>query len=698
MVDDAFEERQKDRRQFELQWRLNMAFIEGNQYVDINLNAGTLEDTPQEYWYQERESYNHVGPIMRSRLAKLSRMRSILRCRPGTKEKEDLDSAKVGTHILKNMKHEQNMVEKDKRMKTWLENCGSALWKLTWNNKKGRPLGSVEKWDEVNEQYYQHTLHEGEVDPVVVPPYEIYPDSSYRENIRQCRNIIHAKAFHVDEIAEYWGVQISSEDSHALKLKKTITGTSSSGLGYGASGYSIATEKLEDHAIVKEWWEKPSRQHPDGRLIIVCGGKLLHYGPLPYKCGEHFKPDLPFVKMDAIERVGVFWGKSVVEDLIPIQRRYNALRNRKSEYLNRVALGQYTVEEGSMDIDRFEQEAGSPGAVHPYRRGYNRPRPMEYQPLPMAFHQEEQSLLQEFSMLSGVSEISRHSEAPPGVKSGVAMAIALEQDDTRLADTADNIDEGWKEMGKKLLRIYKQFVELPRTLRTIGENNLVEAINWTGADIQSDDVIVESIPAALDSPGQRRQMVFELLGSGLLHDPETGQLNRETRQKLLEMIELGNWESANRSDELQIQRAERENQALEQGGQANVQSYDDHLLHMQRHTKHRLTAQYEAKVQQDPALEQRFQQHVDQHLQALAPPDQSGQMAQQQAVDAMHQPGQAEAGAEAGREMAQQAQPVREQSRAAAEMPRDAEQRAAEVQQPVRPQTDVRGTPPPSTQ
>ena len=74
-------------------------------------------------------------------------------------------------------------------------------------------------------------------------------------------------------------------------------------------------------------------------------------------------------------------------------------------------------------------------------------------PLPSAFETEEQTLLTEFSILSGVSEVSRQSNAPPGVKSGVAMSLALEQDETRLSDTANNIELGLVECGSQWLRL-----------------------------------------------------------------------------------------------------------------------------------------------------------------------------------------------------------------------------------------------------
>lgn len=45
-VTKEFKKRQDERQPFELQWRLNLAFYEGNQRLDINTASMTLEEMP----------------------------------------------------------------------------------------------------------------------------------------------------------------------------------------------------------------------------------------------------------------------------------------------------------------------------------------------------------------------------------------------------------------------------------------------------------------------------------------------------------------------------------------------------------------------------------------------------------------------------------------------------------------------------
>lgn len=53
-VDREFKRRQEERRPFELQWRLNLCFYEGQQHLDINTASMSLEETPILFDWQER--------------------------------------------------------------------------------------------------------------------------------------------------------------------------------------------------------------------------------------------------------------------------------------------------------------------------------------------------------------------------------------------------------------------------------------------------------------------------------------------------------------------------------------------------------------------------------------------------------------------------------------------------------------------
>ena len=55
-----FKERQEARRPLELNWRLNMNFVIGNQFAEIS-PRGDIEDRGKQYFWQSREVYNHIS-------------------------------------------------------------------------------------------------------------------------------------------------------------------------------------------------------------------------------------------------------------------------------------------------------------------------------------------------------------------------------------------------------------------------------------------------------------------------------------------------------------------------------------------------------------------------------------------------------------------------------------------------------------
>ncbi|MCM1441163.1 MAG: hypothetical protein NC131_18470 [Roseburia sp.] len=68
------------------------------------------------------------------------------------------------------------------------------------------------------------------------------------------------------------------------------------------------------------------------------------------------------------------YGKNgLVSHLIPLQRAYNAIRNRELEYINRISMGVLCVEDGSVDVDELKEDGIQGGKVIVYRQGANAP-------------------------------------------------------------------------------------------------------------------------------------------------------------------------------------------------------------------------------------------------------------------------------------------------------------------------------------
>ena len=70
IVDSVLEDfklRQVERKNFENAWQLNINFFIGNQYCYVSPN-GEITEYGKQYFWQEREVYNHIANIIEVRL------------------------------------------------------------------------------------------------------------------------------------------------------------------------------------------------------------------------------------------------------------------------------------------------------------------------------------------------------------------------------------------------------------------------------------------------------------------------------------------------------------------------------------------------------------------------------------------------------------------------------------------------------
>lgn len=601
-IKTEFDRRKEDRRPFELQWRLNQNFIAGNQYCDILLQTGEVVDYPASFEWEMRTVYNQISPIVETRLSKLSRIQPGLVVRPSTSDTEDIMAAKMSTKLLKCVYAAHDMTRIIGEANSWMETCGGVFYKTNWDIQGGMCLG----------EHDGKAVYEGDIAPVVVPYYEIFPSSSYIDSLDECDSIIHAKVYTADQIRLKWGIDVEGKTMNTYAME--MSGMVSGGVGYNPSMMQVRDHNIDDAELVLEYYEHPNREFPEGRHVIIVGDTCVHIGVLPYKVGKFYRRGYPFVHQQCLKTPGVLWGTSVVERCIPVQRDYNAVRNRINEYIARMTIGNMIVEQGSL-VDEDVLDTGiPPGTVVEYKPGTTPPAWMTPQEIPATLLAQVDQLQMEFVQISGVSELSRTSQSPAAISSGTALEILKEQDDTRLTLTAENVREAIRSLGIQWIRLYRQFATVPRLTRIAGQNaGDVSSVIWKGSDLTSDDVIVDTDNEMTNTPAQRKQLALELLQVGLFTDPDTGKMTRETRAKLLEIFELGNWESTIDIEELHTVRAQREAFEFESGKPPTLMQLDNHTLHASEHIKFALSSEFRKIYDTDPDRAKLWLDHIEQH-------------------------------------------------------------------------------------
>lgn len=592
--------RKEERKPFEAQWQLNINFLMGNQYCGIN-SQDNIDDFDKQYFWQEREVYNHIAPLIDIRLAKLAKVRTQMAVQPSSTQEDDVANAKLCKNILESVSNRLGFGNIVAEVTRWSEICGTGFYKIVWNDKKGAVLGIDE---------HSKAIKQGDIDVVACSPFEVFPDSNTNKDVSGCRSIMHVRAFDVDIIKKVWGVDVKGEDIDTFNLSNSqVLG----GLGYLSSVAKVSKTAKHNQALVIERYTMPNATYPNGRLEIVAGDCLVYVGDLPYKNQEGGERGLPFVRQVCIDQPSLFWGASIIERIIPVQRAYNAVKNRKHEFLNRIAMGVMTVEDGSVDLENLEDEGLSPGKILVYRQGSNAPRMLASESVPGDFNNEEDRLNNEFLSISGVSDWIGANIAAVSNMSGTALGLMIDQENIRISASSESIINAIKNIAKHILRLYKQFANTKR-VNLIANNNDTGVFYWSASNITSDDVVVTVKNEMNDTIAQRRNMLLDLMKSGLLND-NNGQMSATLKTKLLDMLGFGLWENVSDNNALQVECARRENIAFGQGETPEVCEVHDHDLHIQTHIAFMLGKDFESLTKHNPKIKEEMLNHIRMHKQ-----------------------------------------------------------------------------------
>ena len=612
---NSLNERKEARHPLENQWNLNNNFISGNQFCDINTATQTIEQEPEVYEWMERETFNRISSIVETRISNLKKLNFVMSVKPRTNELEDYQKAEVSTSILRYLQSNSNFEDIKNVALWWNEICGSVFFLSWWNPAKGEEVGriqaiqTVEKGSEEStendiDKFVERAIYEGDIDYGIITAYEIYPENLLKQTVEEQRSIIIEQVKTVDEIYDMYGIDVDGEEVDCFSLGQVEMST-----GYG----SLSTVNTVTHVKVKNaskvitYFERPSRRNPNGRIAIIVGEKeLVYYGDLPYK-------DIPIVKMVSKEVAGQFFGKSVIQEMIPLQRAYNGVVNRIHEYIKDLIYNGYLVEDGAIDIDDFEANGREPGALIVYSKGHQPPIPIPNSQMPATVINEKHELEQNMEYVAGVSQLMVYGKTPNGVTSGTAIENLREIDNTRLALTGDCIRSAVINLAKDWLYIYKSFANTKRVINVCGLNDIGGALVWCNNDINSYDIKFETDNELILSEALQRERFIEAFQMGLFTD-EKGAIPQKVKQKMLDVMKIGNYSDMMSMYQLQRQAAQRENTLFENGVMPQITMYDDNDVHIEEHTRYILQMRFKMLKNKKPEYASVMENHLKMHM------------------------------------------------------------------------------------
>lgn len=608
---NQLEKRRTERSGLEQRWILNSNFLVGNQYCEINTHRGSVEQLPEGISWQQRDTFNQIAPLIETRIANLKKINYRMKVRARTNELEDYAKASVSTSILQYLQSSSDFDSVKNIAIAWNELCGNCFFLSWWDNNKGEEYAreTIVDIDEngaeiKNEKVYR----QGDLDYGLITPWEVFPESIYKQTVKDQRSIIIEQVKSVEDVKDLYGIDVEGGTVTTFQLTPIAAGGS---FCAEYSSMSMGTRSVEDAVKVVTYFERPSNHLPNGKMIIIVGGdNLVYYGDLPYS-------RIPIVQVKCREVAGQFFGRSAIEDLIPRQRAYNGCLNKMHDYIMRAVNGGYVVDENSIvDIENFEENAGAPGAIILKHTGTANPSPLQIGSIPSEIMQERYNLKSDMEYVAGTSQLMVNGSAPTGVTSGTAIQNLMEIDNTRLSLTGDFIRNAVKDLAILWLEIYKRYANTRRILNYTGLNEMGKVLEWDRDDINSYDVEYTTENELLTSEQAQKETFMTAYGMGLFTDNE-GRVPERAKQRMLEYMKLNNYSEIMSINTLHMQAAQRENSFFEDGIIPERTEFDDDSIHYDEHLRYILSMKFQILKMKKPQYAKALEQHTAQHKQAM---------------------------------------------------------------------------------
>ena len=592
MIEDECRRRHEERRPLELKWMLCSDFYAGHQYRDINPYRAELEEYAPPYDYMERGVYNRIAPLIETRIANFKSLDFSMEVHPATSELSDYEKSLVATRLLTQTQYKCDFLSKKDSLVLWSELCGTAFLLSWWDPSKGDAILDGDK-----------RLPLGDLDFGVLTPYEVLPESIYKENLADQASIILEQVISIDEVNRRYGVRVKprSVDTYAI-----VPTAGTGGLGYVGATFAVGCRKAENSTLLRTYMERPSARHPSGRMFIATPDRILYYGTLPID-------EYPLAVLRTKRTAGMFFGRSVIEDLIPLQRAYNGVKNKIHDYIRTLALNPLLVPEGSVeDVDELAANGVAPGDIVEYNPDRGEPKPLATPALPAGVFEECETLSREMEYAAGLSHLGATGNHSSALSSASAIERLREIDGVRLALSGDAIREAVLHAAKIWLKLYKEHGNIAHIERLTGGYDTSANLVWCREDLNSYDIVFASENSLLHSDENRLAAIRSGITLGLFND-ENGKIPRQVRKKLLARMHVGDFLRSVYEDELQSAAARRENGELLRGKALAVCPYDDHELHIAEHRRAALEYSYYKSRQAAPSLAAALEEHIAAH-------------------------------------------------------------------------------------
>lgn len=522
----------------------NMAYFSGQQYFYLSDGRiwDAVGDIPE---HKVLYQVNLVRSAVLRATAKVTGVHARFKAAPKTPSMRHRNIAETSERVFD---HLLRVNEWDYRLHLlgtmWAAICGSAFYKIVFDPQAGdadrfyidsketrNPIPpemlSAAQMREKEKRGEFEDYAPGDIRISVENPFAVYHDWTSRDkSIEGCQWVAFKHYLDRQVLADRYGIPI--EEIQAAPPTAGLTNYEEAiafmGKAMGGSPLSWATpeDKRGERALHVEMWQRPSRQYPKGRRIVQVGNRIIVDGDNPHAGDRSGISHLPVVKQDWTPHPGRFRGSSLVEDLTSPQNNLNESRSCVLEFLK--VFGRpntYIRSDSGLDPKQVTTEPGACYAISPHSG------PPIFSPtpqLPPDVTNIGMLCQQDLLSIASQSEIDG-TKLPAQLRSGAAIEQMNQMRDLALSVSQMEAVRATRDVGRIGLTLGQMFYDEPRAARFLEADDQWHWLDFSGADL-SNDIIIVGDPSSLETAAGKRQELLDAIQIGAV-DPIQNPEDRE---------------------------------------------------------------------------------------------------------------------------------------------------------------------------
>lgn len=560
-IDHKFREWRQERAAHEPQWFINSAMFSGNHDVFWSAADNRLSAIPA-HPNRVRRKINRIFAKVRARRAKFLKNRPTWIIIPATSDIHDKLDARATGKVLDFIWRKSRLEIKYRDALAWTDTTGRGYWWFYWNPDV---MGRVQSVDPATGEKKIEEAMLGDVCIEVDSPFSLVVGDPSLPSLQYQEEIIRAKERTLEYVRGRYtdrGQYVAAEnDGETFAYENRIASLSpSNGLNISASSTRNRDSSggSQQKVTVKEYFRRPTAGLPKGKYCVIANGVLLKEQDfLPYEFHDMENP-FPCVEFIDVLTAGRYWSTTVLEQMIDLQKEYNAIRSMVSTQIKLMGYPKLLVAKQH----QIPEAAWTPdaGEVIEYnaRPGISDPKPWFPPNIAADAWRCIDLIKNEFDDISQIFPASEGSNN--GAQSGFQTNLLQEAADQIHTPDIRQQELAIEEAAFKIRRIIRQGYDIPRLITVASGSYEPEVFEFSKEDIDENaDIIVQAGSSLPMLKGAKIQAALELYAKGIMGDP----MDPAVRKRVLNLIDIGGMDDIydyNRIDDdmINIENAEAE--------------------------------------------------------------------------------------------------------------------------------------------